>query len=52
MGHTGIVEKVENGFVQTIEGNSNSDGSRNGIGVFRLRFRKINSIEKGFIIYN
>ncbi|SEI40309.1 Putative peptidoglycan binding domain-containing protein [Dyadobacter sp. SG02] len=51
MGHTGIVEKVENGFIQTIEGNSNSNGSSNGIGVFRLT-RKINSIEKGFIIYS
>ncbi|MCE7066963.1 CHAP domain-containing protein [Dyadobacter sp. CY326] len=52
MGHTGIVEKVENGFIRTIEGNSNSNGSSNGIGVFRLDFRKINSIEKGFIIYS
>jgi hypothetical protein len=52
MGHTGIVEKVENGFIRTIEGNSNTNGSSNGIGVFRLDFRKINTIEKGFIIYN
>lgn len=52
MGHTGIIESVENGFVKTIEGNSNSSGSSNGLGVFRLNFRKINSIEKGFIIYN
>jgi hypothetical protein len=52
MGHTGIVEKVNNGFIQTIEGNSNPSGSSNGIGVFRLEFRKINSIERGFIIYS
>ncbi|NSL87684.1 CHAP domain-containing protein [Chitinophaga sp. Mgbs1] len=50
-GHTGIVTAVNGGFIETIEGNSNPNGSSNGIGVFRLSFRKINSIEKGFIIY-
>ncbi len=49
-GHTGIVEKVEGGFVHTIEGNSNNVGSRNGIGVFRLQ-RKIAKINRGFIEY-
>ncbi|HEX4957330.1 MAG TPA: CHAP domain-containing protein [Lacibacter sp.] len=49
-GHTGIVEKVEGGFVHTIEGNSNNAGSRNGIGVFRLQ-RKIAKINRGFIEY-
>lgn len=49
-GHTGIVEKVEGGFIHTIEGNSNNSGSRNGIGVFRIQ-RKIASINKGFIEY-
>lgn len=49
-GHTGLVEKVNGGFVTTIEGNTNESGSRNGIGVFR-RQRKINSINKGFIEY-
>jgi hypothetical protein len=49
-GHTGIVEKVEGGFVHTIEGNSNNAGSRNGIGVFRLQ-RKISKINRGFIEY-
>lgn len=51
MGHTGIVTAVSAGFIETIEGNSNPSGSSNGIGVFRLKFRKINTIEKGFIIY-
>ena len=51
MGHTGIVEKVEGGFINTIEGNSNPSGSRNGIGVFRLQ-RKIVKINKGFIEYS
>lgn len=49
-GHTGIVEKIEGGFVHTIEGNSNPAGSRNGIGVFRLQ-RKIGKINKGFLQY-
>lgn len=51
MGHTGIVERIDGGFIHTIEGNSNPAGSSNGIGVFRL-VRRINSIQKGFIIYN
>lgn len=50
MGHTGIISRVEGGFIYTIEGNSNSGGSRNGIGVFELT-RKIASINKGFIEY-
>lgn len=41
MGHTGIVESVlPGGALQTIEGNTNTDGSRNGVGVFRLQRRK------------
>ncbi len=50
-GHTGIVQKVDGGFVHTIEGNSNSNGSSNGIGVFNLPNRKLVSINKGFIQY-
>ncbi|MEN9568874.1 MAG: hypothetical protein RL172_105 [Bacteroidota bacterium] len=49
-GHTGMVEKVEGGFINTIEGNSSPDGSRNGIGVFR-NLRKIAKINRGFIEY-
>jgi hypothetical protein len=49
-GHTGIIEKVEGGFIHTIEGNSNTGGSRNGIGVFPLT-RKIAKVNKGFIEY-
>ncbi len=51
MGHTGIIEKAEGGFIHTIEGNSNPTGSSNGIGVFQLQ-RKIVKINKGFIEYN
>ncbi len=50
MGHTGIIEKVEGGFIHTIEGNSNASGSRNGIGIFQIQ-RKIAKINKGFIEY-
>lgn len=51
-GHTGLVERVDGGSIFTIEGNSNNDGSRNGIGVFLLpRPRKINTISAGFIEY-
>jgi hypothetical protein len=49
-GHTGIVEKVDGGFIHTIEGNSNNEGSRNGIGVFRLQ-RRVSKINRGFIAY-
>lgn len=50
-GHTGIVEAVQGGFIKTIEGNSNNQGSRDGVGVFSL-MRKINTINKGFIDYS
>lgn len=49
-GHTGLVEKIEGGFIHSIEGNSNNSGSRNGIGVFQLQ-RKIVKINRGFIEY-
>ena len=51
-GHTGIVTAVANGFLTTIEGNTNEGGSRQGIGVFQHTTRKINSISKGFIDYS
>lgn len=34
-GHTGIVERVEDGIVHTIEGNTNDEGSREGFEVCR-----------------
>jgi hypothetical protein len=51
LGHTGIVTNVVGGYVTTIEGNTNNTNSREGIGVFLLTNRKINSINKGFIVY-
>ncbi|CAN5467659.1 hypothetical protein BH10BAC3_BH10BAC3_10990 [soil metagenome] len=50
LGHTGLVESLNGGFINVIEGNTNDNGSREGIGVFR-RVRKINSINKGFLEY-
>ncbi|MCX6287995.1 MAG: CHAP domain-containing protein [Bacteroidetes bacterium] len=49
-GHTGIVTHIENGFITTIEGNTNLDGSRAGLGVFSLT-RKVNTINLGFLDY-
>lgn len=51
LGHTGIVESVNNGYITTIEGNTNNDNSRDGYGVFKLNNRKINTIKRGFIQY-
>ncbi len=50
-GHSGIVTGISGGLLETIEGNTNSGGSANGIGVFKRDGRKINSINNGFIIY-
>ena len=49
-GHTGIVKSVDNGFIDTIEGNTSINGSREGLAVAELR-RKINTISAGFIDY-
>ncbi len=48
-GHTGIVSRVVGQQMETIEGNTNDGGSREGIGVFRRTGRTINSINRGFI---
>jgi hypothetical protein len=50
-GHTGLVEAVRGFYLTTIEGNSNNDGSREGVGVFRQTKRKISDISRGFIAY-
>ena len=49
-GHTGFVRKSVSGALLTVEGNSNSSGSRNGLGVFELNRRKVTDKNlKGFI---
>ncbi len=48
LGHTGFVEKIlANGKIQTIEGNTNNDGSREGYAVCR-RIRTVKEC-KGFL---
>lgn len=42
--HTGIVTGANGGQFETVEGNTNNDGSHNGIGVF-LRSRKVSSCD-------
>ena len=50
-GHAGIVAEVMGESLVTIEGNTNDDGSREGIGVFLRRSRKIRQIDLGFVGY-
>jgi len=50
-GHTGIVVGISDGYIHTIEGNSNSFHSAEGDGVIELQ-RKIESINVGFIRYS
>jgi hypothetical protein len=49
-GHTGIVIGVQDGYILTIEGNTNNTHSSEGVMVCALR-RKINTINPGFINY-
>lgn len=49
-GHMGIVVSVQDDCIHTIEGNTNTSHSANGIGVFALE-RKIGRITGGFIKY-
>lgn len=49
LGHTGIVEKFDEKFIYTIEGNTNDTGSREGIEVCRKK-RTLNTI-KGYLNY-
>jgi CHAP domain/Putative peptidoglycan binding domain len=49
-GHTGIVTRVEDLYIHTIEGNTNSGMSSEGDGVYEVK-RKINTINLGFLDY-
>jgi hypothetical protein len=50
LGHTGFVREVAGGALRTVEGNSNDDGSANGVGVFDLRRRTVMETDlKGFL---
>lgn len=50
-GHTGLVERVRGGRFDSIEGNTGTDGSREGIGVFRRTTRTLSGV-KGFLNYS
>jgi lysozyme family protein len=50
-GHAGFVADVVGGTLVTIEGNTNDDGSREGIGVFTRSQRKIKDISIGFAVF-
>ena len=50
-GHTGIVTKIVDGEIGTIEGNTNQRGSREGDGVYQ-KVRTIASINVGFVDYD
>lgn len=50
LGHTGFVERIEGGYLHTIEGNTDASQTREGGGVYRLQ-RKLGTISKGFIDY-
>lgn len=49
LGHTGLVEKVDENFIYTVEGNSNDSGSREGIEVTRKQRPRIKI--KGYLRY-
>ena len=50
-GHTGFVKAASGGALRTVEGNSNSNGSSNGVGVFDLNRRNVmDKGLKGFIV--
>jgi lysozyme family protein len=50
-GHAGIVVANLNSLLETIEGNTNDNGSSEGIGVFRRTRRRIGDISLGFAGY-
>lgn len=51
LGHTGMVESVEGNIIHTIEGNSNSDGSRNGVAVVRHSRQVSDPLIIGYLRY-
>lgn len=51
-GHTGILEQIDGQILYTIEGNSNHNGSREGIEVVRHQRRLTDKALQGFIKYS
>jgi hypothetical protein len=50
-GHAGLVAEVTGDRMVTIEGNSNDNGSREGVGVFLRTTRRIAQVDMGFVGY-
>lgn len=48
IGHVGLVVSVDGNNLETIEGNTNAGGSRNGDGVYK-RTRQVSEITYGFL---
>lgn len=51
LGHTGIVEKIDVKNIYTIEGNTNNNGSREGVDVERKTHAISNPTIKGYLVY-
>lgn len=51
LGHTGLVKRVQGGLLDTIEGNTNVLGSRQGDGVYEKE-RRVDEITGGFLDYS
>lgn len=51
-GHVGLVAAHHNGSLETIEGNTNDIGSREGVGVFRRTQRSARQINLGFASFS
>lgn len=51
LGHTGIVEKFDAKYIYTIEGNTNNNGSREGVAVERKKRLLADATIKGYINY-
>ncbi|MFT3765686.1 MAG: CHAP domain-containing protein [Minicystis sp.] len=51
LGHTGFVQRVRGGLLDTIEGNTNMLGSREGDGVYAKQ-RRIDEVSAGFLDYS
>jgi hypothetical protein len=52
-GHTGFVSATAGGALRTVEGNSNDNGSANGVGVFALNRRSVMEADlKGFLDFS
>ena len=51
-GTRAVVRLFQTRFLITVEGNTNDNGSREGIGVFQRNGRKVAAINRGFIDYS